>query len=136
MGDGESLRSGFLAMTGSFQIVRRKSNNETQNIGPMADFVAVARLDELPPGRAMTVTIGDRNIALFNVEGAVYAMDDSCLHAGSSLGAGELEGKIVRCRGHGWKYDVTTGCVLGVPGLGVCAHAVKVVGGRIMVAVD
>ena len=102
----------------------------------MVDFVEAARLEELPSGRATTVTIGDRNIALFNVEGTVYAMDDSCLHAGSSLGAGELAGKIVRCRNHGWKYDVTTGCVLGIPGLGVCAHAVKVIDGRIMVAVD
>ncbi|HXX86523.1 MAG TPA: Rieske 2Fe-2S domain-containing protein [Casimicrobiaceae bacterium] len=102
----------------------------------MASFMEVARLEELPPGRATTVTIGGRNVALFNVGGTVYAMDDSCLHAGSSLGSGELDGKVVRCRSHGWKYDVTTGCVLDVPGLGVCAHAVKVIDGRIMVAVD
>jgi 3-phenylpropionate/trans-cinnamate dioxygenase ferredoxin subunit len=80
--------------------------------------------------------IGERNIALFNVEGTVYAMDDSCLHAGSSLGVGALDGKIVKCRGHGWSYDVTTGCVLGVPGLGMSVYAVKVVDGRIMVAID
>ena len=84
----------------------------------------------------MTVMIGDMKIALFNVDGAVHAIDDSCLHAGTSLGAGALDGKVVRCRGHGWKYDVTSGCVLGVPGLGVSAHSVKVVGDRIMVAVD
>ena len=96
----------------------------------------VAWLEELPPGRATTVAIGDRNFALFNVEGTVYATDDSCLLAGASLGAGELDGKIVRCRGRGWSYDVTTGCVVGVPGLGVTAHAVKVVDGRILVAID
>jgi nitrite reductase/ring-hydroxylating ferredoxin subunit len=84
----------------------------------------------------MTVRIGDITIALFNADGTVYATDDSCLHAGSSLGAGELHGKFVKCRAHGWKYDVTTGCMLGIPGLGVTAHAVKVVDGRIMVAVD
>jgi 3-phenylpropionate/trans-cinnamate dioxygenase ferredoxin subunit len=84
----------------------------------------------------MTVRIGDMTIALFNADGTVFATDDSCLHAGSSLGAGELDGRIVRCRAHGWQYDVTTGCVLGVPGLGVTAHAVKVVDGQIMVAVD
>jgi nitrite reductase/ring-hydroxylating ferredoxin subunit len=83
----------------------------------------------------MTVAIGDNTIALFNVDGTVHAIDDSCLHAGSSLGAGVLDGKVVRCRSHGWRYDVTTGCVVGVPGLGVTAHAVKVVDGRIMVAV-
>jgi len=102
----------------------------------MAAFVGVAWLEQLPPGDAMTVTIGDIKIALFNVGGTVHAIDDLCLHAGASLGAGVLNGGVVRCRGHGWKYDVTTGCVLGVPGLGVSAHPVKVVDGRIMVAVD
>jgi nitrite reductase/ring-hydroxylating ferredoxin subunit len=116
--------------------VRHKSNNETKDARLRADFVEVARLEELPPGRSTTVTIGKRSIALFNVEGTVYATDDSCLFAGSSLGAGELDGKVIRCRGRGWSYDVTTGCVLGFPGLGVSAHAVKVVDGRIMVAVD
>jgi len=112
------------------------STYEEENERPMAAFVGVAWLAQLPPGQAMTLAIGDRNIALFNVEGTVYATDDACLHAGSSLGAGVLDGKVVRCRGHGWRYDVTTGCVLGVPGLGVSVHAVKVVDGRIMVAVD
>ena len=114
----------------------RRSNKENRDTRLEAKLVEAARLEELPPGRSISVTIGDRNIALFNVEGIVYAMDDACLHAGSSLGAGALEGKVVRCRGHGWKYDVTTGCVLGVPGLGVSAHPVRVIDGRIMVAVD
>jgi nitrite reductase/ring-hydroxylating ferredoxin subunit len=102
----------------------------------MAAFVGVAWLEQLPPGRAMTVTIGDLQIALVNVDGRVHAIDDACLHAGSSLGAGVLEGKVLCCRGHGWRYDVTTGCVLGVPGLGVRAYEVQVVDGRIKVAVD
>lgn len=99
-------------------------------------FVGVAWLEQLPPGHAMTVTIGDINVALFNVDGTIHATDDSCLHAGSSLGSGVLDGRIVRCRGHGWKYDVTTGQVVGVPGLGVTVRAVKVEDGRIMVAVN
>ena len=102
----------------------------------MPTFVGVAWLEQLPPGQSMTVTIGDVKIALFNVDGTVHAIDDSCLRAGPSLGAGELDGKIVRCRGCGWRYDVTTGAMLGVPGLGVLGRAVEVVDGRIKVAVD
>lgn len=102
----------------------------------MAAFVGVAWLEELPAGRAMTVTIGDQQVALVNVEGRVHAIDDACLHGGSSLGAGVLEGKALRCRAHGWRYDVTTGCVLGVPGLCLRVHEVQVVDGRIKVAVD
>jgi len=102
----------------------------------MPAFVGVAWLEQLSPGRAMTVTIGDLQIALANVDGTVHAIDDACLHAGSSLGAGVLEGKVLKCRAHGWRYDVTTGAVLGVPGLGVRAYDVQVVDGRIKVAVD
>lgn len=102
----------------------------------MPAFVGVAWLEQLPPGRATTVTIGDLQVALVNVDGTVHAIDDACLHAGSSLGAGVLEGRCLRCRGHGWRYDVTTGAVLGVPGLGVRVHRVQVIDGRIKVAVD
>jgi len=102
----------------------------------MTVFVGVAWLEQLPSGQAMTVTIGDFKVALFNVVGTVHAIDDSCLRAESSLGSGELDGRVVRCRDCGWKYDVTTGEVLGVPGLGVSPRPVEVVDGRIMVAVD
>ena len=75
----------------------------------MANYVEVANLEQLPPGRGTAVTIEGKDIALFNVDGTIYAMDDGCLHQGLSLGNSELAGEIVTCRGHGWKYDVTTG---------------------------
>ena len=100
----------------------------------MADFVAVARLDQLPPGRGMTVTLRGFAIAIFNVEGTVYAMEDTCQHAGASLGVGELRGTIVRCPAHGWRYDVCTGQTLNEPGYGVASFPVQVVDGNIMVA--
>jgi len=63
------------------------------------------------------------------------AMEDSCLHQGLSLGTSKLEGKIVTCRGHGWRYDVTTGSTVSVPGYGVATYPVKVEDGKIWVAV-
>jgi nitrite reductase/ring-hydroxylating ferredoxin subunit len=102
----------------------------------MANYVEVANLEQLLPGRGTVVTIEGKDIALFNVDGSVYAMDDGCLHHGVSLGTSELDGKIVTCRGHGWKYDVTTGNTLNVPDYGVSAYPVKVVDGKIMVAID
>jgi nitrite reductase/ring-hydroxylating ferredoxin subunit len=84
----------------------------------------------------MTVTVRGWNVALFNVDGTVFAMDDACLHAGVSLGTGELRGKIVRCRAHGWRYDVTTGNTIDVPDCAVARHPVKVVDGAILVAID
>lgn len=102
----------------------------------MANYVEVASIEQLPPGTGTAVTIEGKDIALFNVDGTVYAIDDGCLHHGVSLGTSELDGKIVTCRGHGWKYDVTTGSTLSSPGYGVAAYAIKVVDGKIMVALD
>jgi 3-phenylpropionate/trans-cinnamate dioxygenase ferredoxin subunit len=100
----------------------------------MEGFVEVLREEDLPPGKSTSVTVAGKDIALFNVDGAIYAMEDSCLHQGSSLGAGQLNGKVVTCRSHGWRYDVTTGSTLHVPDYGVSTFPVKVVDGRIFVA--
>ncbi|MBS0319054.1 MAG: Rieske 2Fe-2S domain-containing protein [Proteobacteria bacterium] len=101
----------------------------------MAEFIKVASLDEVQPGTGTTVSAGDVDIALFNVGGTVYAINDRCAHAGQSLGFGELTGKVVRCRAHGWKYDVTTGFANGIQGFGVACYPVKVVDNDILVAV-
>jgi 3-phenylpropionate/trans-cinnamate dioxygenase ferredoxin subunit len=102
----------------------------------MASFVEVGRAEQLPPGNGTVVRIDGQDVAIFNVDGTIYAIDDSCRHQGLSLGTSKLEGKVVTCRGHGWKYDVTTGSTLVSPGYGVAAYPVKVVDGKIMVATD
>ncbi len=100
----------------------------------VVEFIAVANLEQLPPGHGMTFTVAGREVAFFNVDGTIYAMDDACLHAAASLGTGKLEGKIVICRAHGWPYDVTTGSTVHVPGYGVNTYPAKVVEGKIPVA--
>ena|SRR5262245_40175087 len=102
----------------------------------MAEFIEVLRVEELPPGRGTSVTVAGRDIALYNVDGSIYAMEDTCLHQGLSLGTSPLEGKVVTCRGHGWRYDVTTGNTLHVPDYGVSRFPVKVVDGAILVALE
>jgi nitrite reductase/ring-hydroxylating ferredoxin subunit len=101
----------------------------------MLEFIDAWSLDKLPPGTGTTVRVAGTDVALFNVEGTVYAIEDACLHQGLSLGTSPLQGDVVTCRGHGWKYDVTTGALLHVPDLGVHPYPVRVVSGRIMVAV-
>lgn len=99
----------------------------------MADFVEAAMLDQLPPGTSMMVKIDGRDVALFNVDGNIYAINDTCAHQGSSLAAGKLDDKVVQCRSHGWRYDVTTGYLSGAPGFGVASYPVRVVGAKILV---
>ena len=68
----------------------------------MADFVEAAPLDQLPPGTSMAVTIAGKEVAIFNVDGQIHAIDDTCPHFGASLGgSGKLNGSIVTCSMHG-----------------------------------
>jgi nitrite reductase/ring-hydroxylating ferredoxin subunit len=75
----------------------------------MAQWMAIARIDECPPGAAIERVAGDRVIAVFNVEGTLSALDGVCPHQGGPLGDGELCGTIVTCPWHGWQFDVRTG---------------------------
>lgn len=101
----------------------------------MSPFVEVLKVDELPPGKGTTVTVEGRDVAVFNVDGQVYAIDDSCAHAGASLGWGRFEGNIVTCRAHGMKFDVTTGKVVGNSAVGVTKYEAKVEAGKILVSI-
>ena len=81
----------------------------------MADFVKVADLSEVPPGEMLLVDLEGEEIALANVNGTIYAFDDTCTHMGGPLGEGELDGTTVTCPWHSGEFDVTTGEVKGPP---------------------
>lgn len=71
----------------------------------MAEFVEVTEADKVPVGKGRPFTVAGKELALFNVDGTIYAIDDGCLHHDSSLASGTLQGKIVICPAHGWRYD-------------------------------
>ena len=105
----------------------------------MADaprFVKVAALADLPPGASLVVLVGDRSIALFNIGGSVYAIDNVCPHAGGPLARGGLNGTIVTCPLHGWGFDVRTGQSPDLPGEQVRAFPVREIEGAIEVGVE
>jgi nitrite reductase/ring-hydroxylating ferredoxin subunit len=101
----------------------------------MNEFIEVATLDQIASGASLVVEVSGVSVALFNVDGAIYALNDACAHAGASLASGKIDGKTVTCRAHGLKYDITNGYVGGVPGFGVTSHAVRIEDGRVLVAV-
>jgi nitrite reductase/ring-hydroxylating ferredoxin subunit len=99
-------------------------------------FTRVGKLDGVPPGTAKQVTVGGRILALFNVNGTIYAIDDTCPHRGASLWEGYCERNEVTCPWHGARFDLTTGAHLSPPAQkGVTAYKVQVVGGEIEVDV-
>ena len=100
----------------------------------MADFIEVARVDQIPPGSGRLFIVAGNDVAVFNVDGNICAIADTCPHAGGSLGLGKLDGRIVTCPVHGMKFDVTTGCFAGTSDSGVASFPAKVVDERIVVA--
>ncbi|MEK6407244.1 MAG: Rieske (2Fe-2S) protein [Acidobacteriota bacterium] len=77
----------------------------------MSDFVKIANTSDLPPGQAMVVEIDGRTIAVFNVDGQFYALDNTCMHRGGPLGEGFVDRNnlTVQCPWHGWIYSLATG---------------------------
>lgn len=75
----------------------------------MTEWLKIAEIADIPPGAGRAFKVGGRSIAVFNVEGKLYAIDDSCPHQGSSLAMGSLDGCVVTCRSHGMKVNLTPG---------------------------
>jgi NAD(P)H-dependent nitrite reductase small subunit len=101
----------------------------------MTDFVKVAQVADVPPGQGKLVLVNDREIALFNLGGRIFAIDNICPHRGGPLAEGVLEGNTVICPWHGWRFDVTTGQNPIIPPARVDTFEVKVEGDDIFVKV-
>ena len=72
-------------------------------------------------------------MAVGNAGGRLFALDDTCLHRGGSLACGHLDGQVLVCPMHWWRYDVHSGRRLGQPGLRVATYPVRVVDGEVRV---
>ena len=99
----------------------------------MREFVTVAALTDVPPGTGTTVDVNGIWIALCNVDGMLYAVDNTCPHAGGPLGEGKLKEGIIECPWHGWKFDLRTGRRVNNPNFTVACCDVRVVDGQIQI---
>jgi nitrite reductase/ring-hydroxylating ferredoxin subunit len=88
----------------------------------------------LARGERTVVQIEQRSIALFNVDDVIYAIDDSCPHAGASLAGGKLDGRTVQCPAHGLRFDLDTGCMRPKTGLAVHAYPVTLHDDNLMIS--
>ena len=75
----------------------------------MAERVRIAARGEISPGEGKVVVALGRVLALFHVEGKYFALDNSCPHRGGPLGEGHLDGGVVVCPWHGWRFDLRSG---------------------------
>ena len=90
----------------------------------------------MKPGENKVVKVNGEDVAIFNVEGGFFAISNTCLHRGGPLGEGFVEGDVVTCPWHGWKYNVKTGANVMIPSQKVASYQVKIEGNDIFVAVD
>lgn len=102
----------------------------------MSVFVPVADANSLPPGQGRTVNVRGREIAVYNVDGRFYAMDDACPHRGGPLGAGCLESGHVFCPLHGWEFDVKTGVCVNNPERPVNTYPTRVEDGQVQICIS
>ncbi len=83
----------------------------------------------------LSVTVGDRLVALFRTDEGIFALDDICSHEYSRLSEGEVWAGEVYCQKHGSRFNLRTGSVTGLPAtLPVGTWDVKVEDGEIWIA--
>ncbi len=103
----------------------------------MADWIDVTAAAEFPPGTFRTVLAGNVPIAVFNVDGSYYAIEDSCTHEAETLSYGTVEGLEITCPRHFAKFSLVSGAVLAPPAYEpVATFPVRVLDGRVQVRGD
>ncbi|WP_283151004.1 Rieske (2Fe-2S) protein [Silvimonas soli] len=95
----------------------------------------VCAQEQLAPGRSLAVRLGGYDVVLFNVDGAIHALENACPHMGSALSGGCFSGRTVVCPAHGLRFDVTTGANNVSAALSVPTLPVRVVEGKVQVLI-
>lgn len=101
----------------------------------MSEYLKIATIDEVPAGSSKLVKIEDVRIALFNLDGEYYAIEDVCTHDDGPLVEGEIvNGCEVECPRHGARFDIRTGRAVRMPAFEpATTYAVRVEGEDVLV---
>ena len=104
----------------------------------MGDFIRVAGKSDLASGEGAVIEVNGRPIALFNVNGEYYALDNTCVHRGGPLGEGFVDcaNLTVQCPWHGWVYSLTNGVSPMNTGARVEKFETKVEGEEVFIALN
>ncbi len=95
----------------------------------MARFVKVAARSEIPSGAGRSFEVEGRRIAIFDLAGTFYAIDDECTHAGGPLSEGTIDGEEIECPWHQGRFNIKTGAVVDSPPMDdLASYAVRLSG--------
>jgi sulfoxide reductase heme-binding subunit YedZ len=96
-------------------------------------FVEVCGVDEIPDGRARTVTLAGERVAVFKYGDKVSAVSNVCRHQNGPIGEGKIVGGCIVCPWHGYEYRPADGCAPSPFTEKLPTFAVRVVAGRVLV---
>jgi nitrite reductase/ring-hydroxylating ferredoxin subunit len=100
----------------------------------LAQLIKACDVGDIASNPANVIEVQGKRIALFNVGGTFHALDNACPHRGGQLGKGSLDGNVVTCPSHHWKFDVTTGVCVSQWGVKAKSYSVSIQGGAVMLA--
>jgi 3-phenylpropionate/trans-cinnamate dioxygenase ferredoxin subunit len=125
----------LLVLTAVVALAHRRERNSMSPMPETSSDVVACALDDLPPGEIVRVDL-PVPVSVFNVDGELYAIDDTCTHQDASLADGWFEGCAVECPLHASTFDLATGAPSGPPAVRpVRTHAVSIVDGDVVVHV-
>ncbi len=101
----------------------------------MDEFIKVGELEDVPEGTSKMIRNGKISIALFHIDGKIYAINNICPHEGGPLHEGNLKGCVVECPWHGIPFDVRTGHSTNDEGFGVTVFETKIEGNEIFLKI-
>jgi nitrite reductase/ring-hydroxylating ferredoxin subunit len=81
----------------------------------MAEWKKVGPAGDVAEGEINSYTLGDKMVAVANIDGDLHAFDDICTHQQCALSEGDLDGTVIECPCHGSQFDVITGEVVNGP---------------------
>jgi nitrite reductase/ring-hydroxylating ferredoxin subunit len=102
----------------------------------MPERLDLCSTSDVAPGSALKVEIGDLILAVFNVDGEFYVIDDTCTHGPGSLSEGYIEDDVVECNFHNGQFNIRTGEVVSPPCMiPIKTYAVSLVDDRVTIEV-
>jgi nitrite reductase (NADH) small subunit/3-phenylpropionate/trans-cinnamate dioxygenase ferredoxin subunit len=100
----------------------------------MSTRIKIAEAAQVTPGQRKLIKLKGKEIALFNIEGTFYAIDNSCPHSTGPLIEGRLVKNIVTCPWHGSQFDITNGqCYSGPATRNVTSYPLHVEGNAVFI---
>jgi nitrite reductase (NADH) small subunit len=93
--------------------------------------VTVGKVTDIPQDGCVVVTVNQKDVAVFNVDGQLFAIDDLCMHMGASLSGGHVEDGCVTCPWHYWRFRLSDGTWADSPRVKTGSYPVHVVGDEV-----